>query len=185
MVLTDAIIRRIMQPGLWFVKTRQSRIDISKYIYELAYKGGVMVNVFSSFEKVIQNNVISMIERECLAGASDEMERNWLEREMEEYDAHGFFGYPPYMNDYLDNGIFWRDYAIICEHEWFIYRYCVHSVILVDGLEKWRGVSESDMYRIFRKESAEAKANKKSVIVFVDGSLSKAVESFIDNHLLY
>lgn len=59
MVLTDAIIRRIMQPGLWFVKTRQSRIDISEYIYELAYKGGVMVNVFSSFEKVIQNNVIS------------------------------------------------------------------------------------------------------------------------------
>ena len=74
------------------------------YIYDLAFELGLPIVVYSSStKKEIQNEVLGFIKAKCIEAASDELERNWLEQEMMEYNNHGFFFYPEELNDYVPN----------------------------------------------------------------------------------
>ena len=46
--MNDSIIKNISQPGLWVVKSMQTCRDISEFIYEMVYKGGVSVDIYST-----------------------------------------------------------------------------------------------------------------------------------------
>lgn len=171
--MNDSIIKNISQPGLWVVKSMQTCRDISEFIYEMVYKGGVSVDIFSTNKKDIQNEVIAMIRQDYIDNASDENERNWLEQEMAEYNTHGFFWYPEEMNDYVSNGLFWANYAIIHEDNVLIHSNCVNSIALVDGIEKLWLEKEIDIPRIFKEIDSDAKDHKKTVLVFLSDSLLK------------
>jgi hypothetical protein len=150
--------------------------DISNLIFEMVYKGGVSVDIYTTNKKEIQNEVVAMIRQDCVDSASDENERNWLEQEMEEYNTHGFFWYPEEMNDYVSDGSFWSNYAIIKDDNLLIHSNCVHSIALVDGIEKLWVEEEKDIPRIFREIDSDAKDNNKTVLVFLsDSQLKRSV----------
>ena len=172
-IFTESIFKKISQPGLWIVKSMQPCRDISHFIYEMVYKGGVSVDIFSTNKKEIQNEVVAMISRDCIENASDENERKWIEQEMAEYNTHGFFWHPEEMNDYVGNGVFWSHYAIIKDDNLLIHSNCVHSIALVDSVERMWVKEEKDIPRIFTEIDSDAKAYKKSAIVFLSDSQLK------------
>ena len=182
--MINSIIKKISQPGLWIVKSMLPCRDISQFIYEMVYKGGVSVDIYTNNKKEIQNEVVAMISQDCIDNASDENERNWFEQEMAEYNTHGFFWYPEEMNEYVSNGPFWANYAIIHEDNVLIHSNCVHSIALVEGIEKLWVEEEEDIPRIFKEIDSEAKDHNKTVLVFLsDSQLKSGV--FANVHSIY
>lgn len=171
------------QPGLWFVKASRTGMNISKFVYELTYKGGISVDIYSSLKKEIQTEVISMIRSDCIGSASDENERNWLEQEMSEYNTHGFFWYPEEMNDYIDNGPFWSSYAIFKENGLRMLS-CVHRLILVDGLNDLEYEEETRLLNILAMIDVDAKQYQKSVVIFLSESCPCVIRRFVEMRLL-
>lgn len=90
-VLTNSMMKRIAEPGIWFYKSNQPIAEISGLVYELSVMYGVPVTVLSSCNKSIQQDIIAKVRKNCIDTASNENERNWLEQEMSEYNTHGFF----------------------------------------------------------------------------------------------
>ena len=128
-------IEKINRPGLWFVKTRHPCKELCRYVYDLAVELGVPVAVFSSASKrEIQNNVIEMIKKKYVDMACDELERNWLEQEMAEYNTHGQFWYPEEMNDYVPNGSFWSNYVFFDEFKILSFTNTFSNLYLIDNL---------------------------------------------------
>lgn len=183
MVISDYVIKKLSQPGLRFVKARGTGMNISKFVYELTYKGGISVDIYSCAKKEIQTNVISMIRSDCIGSASDENERNWLEQEMSEYNTHGFFWYPEEMNDYIDNGLFWINYAIFKENSLRLLN-CVHRVILVDDLKDLEYEGESRLLNILALIDIDAKQYQKSVVIFLSESYPSEIRRFVEMRLL-
>ena len=134
MILTDLMMQKISEPGLWFFKSYQPTTDIVNMVYELSVKSGVPVTVLSSCNKRIQQDIIARIRHNCIDTASNENERNWLEQEMAEYNAHGFFFHPQEMNVYVENGPFWSDYVHFDDEEWLNFSCCPYDVVLIDDI---------------------------------------------------
>ena len=183
MVISDYVVKKLSQPGVWFVKASRTGMNISKFVYELTYKGGIAVDIYSYMKKEIQTNVISMIRSDCIGSASDENERNWLEQEMSEYNTHGFFWYPEEMNDYIDNGLFWINYAIFKENSLRLLN-CVHRLILVDDLKDLEYEGESRLLNILALIDIDAKQYQKSVVIFLSESCPSEIRRFVEMRLL-
>lgn len=182
-MLIDSIIERISQPGLWFVKSRQTSMEISKFVYELAYQIGLPVLVFTSCKREIQNNVIALIGKDYVESASDENERNRFEHDMAEYITHGIFDCQSEMNDFVEKGSFWSGYAYIDEGWMLGFQNYYKKVILVDGLEKLQAEGETELSKIIQYNEEEAKTYDKTVFVFVSDNYSKEVSDIVDNYL--
>ena len=177
---------KLNKPGLWFVKTGQPCTELYKYVYELAVELGLPVVVYSSASKMeIQNSIIEMVKRKCVDMASDELERNWLEQEMTEYNSHGFFWYPEDMNDYLPNGSFWSNYVFIDEFKILRFTNDFSNLILIDNLsELWYDdINVDNLSRLLSIEK-EAIEYKKTFIVFVSSYDSCIDERYKSNRLL-
>jgi hypothetical protein len=177
---------KLSKPGLWFVKTKQPCKELCKYVYDLAVEMGVPVAVFSSASKrEIQNSVIEMIQKKCVDMASDELERNWLEQEMTEYNTHGQFWYPEEMNDYVPNGSFWSSYVFFDEFKILSFTNTFSNLYLIDNLsELWyKDESEGNLSRLpsIEKEAIEF---KKTMIVFVSSYDSCIDENYMNCRLL-
>jgi hypothetical protein len=179
MIISDYVIKKLSQPGLWFVKASKTDLNISKFVYDLTYKGGIPVDIYSTMKKIIQTEVIAMIRSDCIGSASDEKERNWLEQEMSEYNTHGFFWYPEEMNDYIENGQFWSFYAIFQEYGLRLLS-CVHRLILVDGLIDLEYEEESRILNILAMLDVDAKQYQKSVVIFLSESYPSEIKRFVE-----
>lgn len=176
---------KLSKPGLWFVKTRQPCTELCKYVYVLAVEFGLPVVVYSSASKrEIQNNVIEMIKKKCVDMASDELERNWLEQEMTEYNTHGKFWYPEEMNDYVPNGSFWSNYVFFDEFKILSFTNDFSTLILIDNLSELWYDDESDIFKSLPSIEKEAIEFKKTMIVFVSSYDSCIDESYMDKRLL-
>ncbi len=187
MVTMDKI-EKLNKPGIWFVKTRQPSTELCKYVYDLAVELGLLVVVYSSAsKKEIQNSVIEMIKKKCVDMASDELERNWLEQEMTEYNTHGQFWYPEEMNDYVPNGSFWSNYVFFDEFKVLSFTNTFSKLYLIDNLsELWYDdESEGNLLRSLPSIEKEAVKYKKTFIVFVSSYDSDAIEDFIKKRLLF
>ena len=167
MVTMDKI-EKLNKPGIWFVKTRQPSTELCKYVYVLAVEFGLPVVVYSSAsKKKIQNNVIEMIKKKCVDMASDELERNWLEQEMTEYDNHGFFWYPEELNDFIPNGFFWNNYVFFDEFKILSFTNSFSHLYLIDNLSELSHDYGSDYSRALTSIEQEAVEYKKTIIAFV------------------
>ena len=167
MEITDSM-EKLTKPGLWFVKTRQPCTELCMYVYELAVELGLPVVVYSSVsKKEIQNNVIEMIKKKCVDMASDELERNWLEQEMTEYNTHGQFWYPEEMNDYVPNGSFWTNYVFFDEFKILSFTNTFSNLYLIDNLSELRYDGDSELYQSLPLIEKEAVEYKKTIIVLV------------------
>ena len=81
---------KVIKPGLWLVRSRQPIADVSRFVYGIGVELGQPLTVLTFAKKEIQNEVFALIRKDCLDGASDELEYNWLEQELSEYKTHGF-----------------------------------------------------------------------------------------------
>ena len=178
-------IEKLNRPGLWFVKTRQPCTELSKYVYVLAVEFGLPIVVYSSASKrEIQNNVIEMIKKKCVDMASDELERDWLEQEMTEYNTHGQFWYPEEMNDYVPNGSFWSNYVFIDVFKILSYTNSFSNLYLIDNLSELWYNDESNLLRSLPSIEKEAVKYKKTFIVFVSSYDSCIDENYMSCRLL-
>ena len=174
-------IEKLNRPGLWFVKSRQPCTELCKYVYELAVELGLPVVVFSSVsKKEIQNNVLEMVKNKCVDMASDELERNWLEQEMMEYNNHGFFWHPEELNDYIPNGSFWSNYVFFDEFKILSFTNTFSNLYLIDNItELWYDDNDHELRRTLPLIEREAIEYKKTFIVFVSSNDPCTNESFI------
>ena len=178
-------IEKLNKPGLWFIKTRQPCTELCKYMYELAVELGLPVVVYSSASKrEIQNNVIEMVKKKCVDMAYDELERDWLEQEMTEYNTHGQFWYPEEMNDYVPNGSFWTNYVFFDEFKVLSFTNTFSKLYLVDNLaELWYDeINVDNLSRLLSIEK-EAIEYKKTLVVFIASPNTEMLSEFVDNHL--
>lgn len=158
---------KIIRPGLWLVKSRQPIMDVSRFVYEFAVELGVSVTILSSARKAIQNEVIELIKKDCIENASGELEREWLEQELMEYNTHDHFWYPPEMNQYTSKGFFWSNEALFVDDKWLMLHSCSHDVVLLDDLSAlWWG-NEIDKHKMLLDVEKEAKHRNTTVIIFV------------------
>ena len=165
---------KLNQPGLWFVKACQPSTELCKYVYELAVELGQPVVVFSSVSKrEIQNNVLEMVKNKCVDMASDELERNWLEQEMREYNTHGQFWYPEEMNDYVPNGSFWSNYVHFDKYKMLSFTNSFFNLYLIDNLSELWYDDENDIFKSLPSIEIETIEYKKTILVFVSTSTSE------------
>ena len=75
--LTDSMIKKLSEPGLWFLRSDRQMNDFSCLLYELAVKMGVPVTVLSQNKKQIQNAVIAKVGQDIIKSAHTENEKNW------------------------------------------------------------------------------------------------------------
>lgn len=184
-MVTLNTIEKLNKPGLWFVKTGQPCTELCRYVYELAVELGVPVVVYSSAsKKEIQNNVIEMVKKKCVDMASDELERNWLEQEMTEYNTHGQFWYPEEMNDYVPNGSFWSNYVSFDEFKILSFTNSFSNLYLIDNLSELRYDGDSELSQLLPLIEKEALEYKKTFIVFVSSYDSCIDDSYKSDRLL-
>ena len=163
--LTDFIIKKLSESGLWFLRSKQPMEDISSLLYELAVKMGVPVTVLSQNKKQIQNAVIAKVRQDFIKSAHTECEKNWLEDEMLEYHTHGFFFYPEEMNDFLLNGPFWAEYVSFCDEDKIILSNCKHKTVLVEDINALCYDEEKVLPQIFTLNNEETIRNNYTVII--------------------
>src|SRR5574344_2764080 len=159
---------KLNEPGIWFVCSEKPANQLSRYIYELAFELGLPIVVYSSStKKEIQNEVLGFIKAKCIEAASDELERNWLEQEMMEYNNHGFFFYPEELNDYVPNGSFWNNYVFFDEFKILSFTNSFSHLYLIDNLSELCLDYGCDFSRALASIEQEAVEYKKTIIVFV------------------
>ena len=163
---------KVIQPGLWLVRSSQPVVDVSSFIYEICVELGQPLTVLTFAEKEIKNEVFSMIRMDCLESASDELEYNWLEQELSEYKTHGFLWHPEELNEYLPDGSFWSIYVQFDADGWLSLANCSYDIILVDDVAKMWWEDENELSRILSMVEKDAKEKMKTVFLFVSPNFS-------------
>ena len=182
--LTDSMIKKLSEPGLWFLRSDRQMNDFSCLLYELAVKMGVPVTVLSQNKKLVQNAVIAKVGQDIIKSAHTENEKNWLEDEMSEYHTHGFFFHPDEMNDYVPNGSFWSEYVSFCEEDKLVLSNCPHRTVIVEDINALCYDDELVLPQILTLNNEEAIRNRYTVIVMVSAKNYGSATRFIDRHLL-
>jgi len=183
-VLTNSMMQKIAEPGIWFYKSNQPIAEISGLVYELSVMYGVPVTVLSSCNKSIQQDVIAKVRQNCIETASNEIERNWLEQEMSEYNTHGFFWHPEEMNDYIETGSFWTNYVHFNEEDWLNFSCCPYNVVIIDDINvlcHYEG--ENDLATTLSLVHSDAIERKKTVVVMFSGIVPEVLTNFVESHL--
>ena len=182
---TVEYIEKINKPGLWFVYSNQPATELSSYVYDLAVELGLPIVVYSSSSnKEIQNEVLNSIKIKCIEAASDELEKNWLEQEMMEYNNHGFFWHPEELNDYVPNGSFWSNYVFFDEFKILSFTNSFSNIYLIDNLSELWYEDKSNIFQSLPSIEKEAVEYKKTIIVFVSSYDSYIYESYMSDRLL-
>lgn len=182
--LTDSMIKKLSEPGLWFLRSDRQMNDFICLLYELAVKMGVPVTVLSQNKKQIQNAVIAKVRQDFIKSAHTECEKNWLEDEMLEYHTHGFFFYPEEMNDFVPNGPFWAEYVSFCDEDKIILSNCKHKTVLVEDINALCYDDGRVLPQILTLNNEEAVRNHYTVIVLLLAKKCGIATRFIDRHLL-
>jgi hypothetical protein len=184
MIATETMMQKISEPGLWFMKSSKPIKDISNLIYELAEKGCAHLFVNTQYQKEIQREVIAKVMKDRIDEASDEDERNWLEREMSEYYEHGFFFYPEEMNDYVENGSFWKEDAYLGDDSNLSIFDYPSKIAIIEGIDYLPIDDESDLKDSLQFVHEDAIVYEKSVIVMVQEKNYESASDFIETNLL-
>ncbi len=163
---------KVIMPGLWLVRSRQPIIDVGRFVYEIGVELGQPLTVLTFDKKEIQNEVFSLVSKNCLERAYSELEYNWLEQELSEYKAHGFLWHPEELNVYLPNGSFWSNYIQFDADGWLSLANCSYNIILVDDVAKMWWEDERELSRILAMVEKDAKEKKKTVFLFVSPNFS-------------
>lgn len=167
--LTDSMIKKLSEPGLWFLRSDRQMNDFSCLLYELAVKMGVPVTVLSQNKKQIQNAVIAKVGQDIIKSAYTENEKNWLEDK---------------MNDYVPNGSFWSEYVSFCEEDKLVLDNCPHKTVIVEDINALCYDDGRVLPQILTLNNEEAVRNHYTVIVLLLAKKCGIATRFIDRHLL-
>lgn len=183
MIVTESMMLKISEPGIWFMKSSEQITDISNLIYELSVKGCAHLFVNTQYQKEIQREVLAKVMKERLDEASDKNEREWFEQAMSDYYEHGFFFYPEEMNDYIENGSFWKeDVYLGDDSNLSIFDYPSKAAI-VEGLNYMPFDKDNDLEDNLLSIHKDAIEYGKSVIVLVQEKDNGPATEFIETHL--
>ena len=182
MIVTDSMLKKIYEPGLWFLKSIHPSSDICDLVYDLAVKSGTRVLVKTQHNKEMQGNIITKVMKDHLDKASDQNERNWLEQDMSEYHEHGFFSYSEDMNEYAENGYFWRDTVILMDDLHEIGNYS-NDIIILEDIKDLYYEDEKDLLKILQSNHVDAVRHKDTMIILVQEKNYGPASDFIKTHL--
>ena len=113
-----------------------------------------------------------------------ELERNWLEQEMTEYNTHGQFWYPEEMNDYVPNGSFWSNYVFFDEFKILSFSNTFSNLYIIDNLsDLWYDEINDDNLSRLPLIEKEAIEYKKTLVVFIASPNIEIPSEFVENHL--
>lgn len=176
-------MQKISEPGLWFMKSTKPIADMSSLIYELAVKGCAHLFVNTQYQKEIQREVIAKVMKDRLDETSNKNERNWLEHEMSEYYEHGFFFYPEEMNDYVENGSFWKEDVYLGDDSILSIFDYPSKIAIVEGLNYLPFDDEMDLKENLLSIHKDVIEYGKSVIVLVQEKNYGLAAELIQTHL--
>ena len=182
MIVTESMMLKISEPGIWFMKSSEQITDISNLIYELSVKGCAHLFVNTQYLKEIKRDVVAKVMKDRLDEASDENERNWLEQDMSEYHEHGFFSYSEDMNEYAENGYFWRDTVILMDDLHEIGNYS-NDIIILEDINDLYYEDEKDLLKILQSNHVDAVRHKDTMIILVQEKNYGPASDFIKTHL--
>ena len=182
MIVTDSMLQKVYELGLWFLKSSRPSRDICDLIYELSVKGGAHIFVKTQHNKEIRENVLAKVMKDCLDEATDQNERVWLEQAMSEYHEYGFFYYPDEMNDYIENGYFWSYTVIMMDDLHEIGNYNNDLIILEDMNDLHYG-DEKDLLTILQLNHKDAIDYKDTMIIIIQEKDYGPATEFIETHL--
>lgn len=187
MALSDLLINKATQPGLWFVKSIYTSLDIIKLVYSLAVKGSMYLEIYSSDKERIVNSVISMITKDRLSSTTNPDEHFYVKNAISEYYERGFF-WCSELNDYLMDGVFWERHVWIYDYDpLFIENSEFDTLILddINGLDdnyyKYNEVSKNNLLQQTEKLAIQ---KRKSVFVFVSDNTAILTNNFIRERLI-
>ena len=187
MALSDLILKRTSQPGLWFVRSKYTTLDISKLVYDLAVKGSVFLEIYSSFKERIVNSVISMITKDRLRSTTNSDEHFYVENDISEYYERGFF-WCSELNDYLPNGVFWEQQVCIYDYDPLFIHNCSFETIIIDDIigldDKYYDYNEVSKIHLLQQTERLALQDSKSVFVFVSDNTAILTNNFIRERLI-
>lgn len=152
-----------IKPGVWFVQSNQPVSDIARCVFNLCVTLGDSINIFTEQVKELQSSTMDLIIQNRIASADNESEKEWLEQELSEYGAHGFFWNPEDMNHYAKNGPFWQYNAIIHNELFNVSSFC-HQIVIVDGSTLMLQEPELDLLEV----DDDAKRFNRSILLFMD-----------------
>ena len=153
MIVTDSMLQKVYEPGLWFLKSSRPSSDICDLIYELAVKGGAHIFVKAQQNKNIQRNVITRVMKDYLEEATDQNERNWMEQEIIGYHEQHEIG--NYNND----------------------------IIILEDINDLQYGDEKDLLKILQLNHEDAIEYKDTMIILVQEKSYGPATEFIETHL--
>lgn len=182
MVLSDLLLNKISAPGLWLIKSRNSSMDISQLVFDLAVMGSMFLKIYSSCKERINSTVMSMIINDRMDSTIDAEDRLYVENDVSDFYEHGSFGMMTELNDYLPNGCFWEDQVWICDYDPLFIENSICKTIIVDEVKTFNNDASSANF--LRQTNRLAIQEEKSVFLFINEHTINLNDHFIDKRLI-
>ena len=184
MALSNLLLSKASQPGLWLIKSRNSIIDICQLVFDLAFMGSMFLEIYSSDKERIVNMVISMIIKDRLHDASDPSERVIIENDISAYHERGCFCSLTELNDFLIESEFWERQVWIYDYDPLFVENSSRNTIIVDYVNKFNKYNEASFANFLRQTNRLALREKKSVFMFMNEYTSDFSGEFIRKRLI-
>jgi hypothetical protein len=101
---------------------------------------------------------------------------------MYEYHDHGFFSYSEEMNEYAENGYFWRDTVILMDDLHEIGNYS-NDIIILEDMNDLHYEDETDLLKILQLNHVDAIRHRDTIVVLVQEENYGPASDFIETHL--
>lgn len=184
MALSNLLLTKTSQPGLWLIKSRNSSMDISKLVFDLAVSGSMFLEIYSTDKERITSNVMSMIIKDRQSNTTDADNRFYVENDISDYYEHGSFWIMPELNDFLPNGDFWERQVWIRDYDPLFIENSICKTILVDDVNTLNKHNEASFAYFLRQTNRLALQEKKSVFLFMNEYTSDYSGGFIRERLI-
>ena len=186
LVVSDSLLQKIMEPGLWFIFSKSPiAYDISRFVYELAMKNDLSLDIYSSAKEEIQNGIIDLIINENHIEDSDIHASKWIEFESSGYKTYSYISCnsDPDLVD-TPSCYKWSFDALFHEGKRLELPNCRLNTTIIEDLSMLYSDCERDMESILSLFDKEAIRMNKTIIVFVSSASNETANVFIKNHLL-
>ena len=185
MALSDLLLNKTSIPGLWFVKTRDICKDISQQINNLAFNGGLFLQIYSSSKKRIVNTVISIATNDRLLDTTDSAQRFMIENDISYFHDTGYFLVQDELNELIPNGSFWEYQVMIQDFDPLFLCNCERGhVIFIDDINVFKRNYDGPLIDSLRNLNKLAIKENRTAFIFVQDNSYALKNDFIFYRLI-
>ena len=182
MALSNLLLTKASQPGLWLIKSRNSSMDISQLVFDLAVGGSMFLEIYTSCKEQITSTVMSLIINDRMGDTTDADKRFYVENDISDYYEHGSFWMMPELNDFLPNGDFWERQVWIRDYDPLFIENSICETIIVDDVNTFN--NEASFANFLRQTNRLALQERKSVFLLMNEYTSVFSSAFIRERLI-